>query len=429
MLTISVVLCSIVLYHQEQYEMQWESLGFKENPFSTEPITIDTLQLYTGHVDEVKTCQDIVHQKDVLLVIEGARGVGTTSFGNYLRFSTQKKKLYLTPRDEIRVNPDWNLETLLSAIIANIIREIEFFQPEKFTKDKRFQNAKALSTRIAETYRSFGIDAFGMGMNYGKSAGISSQPVIVPATVLGHHLEDLAALVKFAGYKHGILLQLNNLDIGVVHEEKYLRYLFNALRDYIQTRGVSWLLVGDIGLRKFIAQQVDRLDDIISYEVEIGSIKKFEFDELIEKRIQYYRSNPKVYIPIDTDVFSYLYEITRGRLRYIFGLLQRLIGRLQVGSLTDRLTLDIAKPMVIKLARDRISRNNLSLGDERALQLLVDLQTATVSQLAKETDKSVNYTSNILSKLYQHKLVSVQKQGRYRYYMPELDPTIVYGEK
>lgn len=28
--------------------MQWESLGFKENPFSTDPIKIDTLPLYTG---------------------------------------------------------------------------------------------------------------------------------------------------------------------------------------------------------------------------------------------------------------------------------------------------------------------------------------------------------------------------------------------
>ena len=108
--------------------MQWESLGFKDNPFNTEPITIDTLSLYTGHATEIAACKDVVAQKDILMIIEGPRGIGTTSFANFLRFSTQKKKLYLTPRNEIRVNPDWNLETLLSAIIANIIREIEFFQ-------------------------------------------------------------------------------------------------------------------------------------------------------------------------------------------------------------------------------------------------------------------------------------------------------------
>jgi hypothetical protein len=96
------------------------------------------------------------------MIIEGRRGVGTTSFANFLRFTTQKKKLYLTPRNEIRVNPDWSLETLLSAVIANIIREIEFFQPTKIIKDRRFQDAKSISARISETYRSFGVDAFGL---------------------------------------------------------------------------------------------------------------------------------------------------------------------------------------------------------------------------------------------------------------------------
>lgn len=409
--------------------MQWESLGFKENPFSTDPINLDTLALYTGHTREVAACQDVVSQKDILMIIEGSRGVGTTSFANVLRFWAQKKKFYLTPRNEIRVNPDWSLETLLSAIIANIIREIEFFQPEKIAKDKRFLEAKSLSTRIAETYRSFGIDAFGVGVNYGKNAGISTQPVIVPASVLGHHLEDLAVLVKLSGYKQGILLQLNNLDVGTIHEEKYLRYLFNALRDYIQTQGISWLLVGDIGLRQFIASQVDRLDDIVTYETEITPINKTEFDELINRRIEHFRLNPKVYIPIDHEVFTYLYDITRGRLRYIFGLLQRLITRVHMGDLTDRLTLSIAKPMVIQLSKERLAKQKLAPADEQLLRLLVQRNPARISELAKQSNKSTNYVSNILLKLIKLKIVTFKRQGKTRYYSPELDAAVAYSNE
>jgi hypothetical protein len=66
-----------------------------------------------------------------------------------------------------------------------------------------------------------------------------------------------------------LLLQLNNLDIGAIREEEYAQHLFNAMRDYLQTSGISWLLVGDVGLRRFIAQKVDRLDDMISYEVAL----------------------------------------------------------------------------------------------------------------------------------------------------------------
>ncbi|MBS0351373.1 MAG: hypothetical protein JSR33_09345, partial [Proteobacteria bacterium] len=236
------------------------------------------------------------------------------------------------PRNEIRVEPNWNLETLLAVMVGNIVREVEFFQPEKVTKDKRFQEAKALTMRIAEAYRSFGIEAFGFGVHYGKSAGATSQPVIAPSSVLDHHLEDLSALIQSAGYHYGLLIQLNNLDVKVIHEEDHLRYLFNALQDYVQTRGVSWLLVGDEGLRQFIAQQVDRLDDIVNHEVSITPIKQLEYDLLIKKRLEFFRINKKVSSPIEPAVFSYLYEVTKGRLCYIFGLLQRLIGQLHVGD-------------------------------------------------------------------------------------------------
>lgn len=407
--------------------MRWEPLGFKDNPLNTDPIAQTTLSLYTGHEDEAAICSNVLHERNVTLVVEGSRGVGTTSFANYLRFSMQEKKLYLTPSNEIRVEEDWKLETLLAAIIVNIIREIELFHPDKIAKDKRFQNAKALSMRIAETYRAFGVEAIGFGVSYGKVAGISSQPSIVPSPVLGHHLEDLINLVQSLGYKYGILVQLNNLDIGEVHSEKHLKYLFNALRDYIQTNGVSWILVGDIGLRKFIAQQVDRLDDIISYEVCLSPMNEKEYRELIEKRIVFYRSNPRATLPIDIEVFLYLYKITKGRLRYVFGLLARLANTFNIGNLTDRITLDIAQPMLVTLARDRIKRNNLSPGEETILKVAIKLQDATAATIAKEAKKSRQYVSKVLSLLAKTKLVTIKREGKNRYYIPVLDAFIAYS--
>lgn len=70
------------------------------------------------------------------------------------------------------------------------------------------------------------------------------------------------------------MIQLNNLDVNVVHSEDHLHYLFNAARDYFQTNHISWLFVGDVGLRSFIARRVDRLDDIISGDVVIKALSK-----------------------------------------------------------------------------------------------------------------------------------------------------------
>lgn len=407
--------------------MKWESLGFKENPFSTDPISQTTLPIYIGHKAEIKACDALLSEKNVLVVIEGARGIGTTSFANYLRFSAQSRGIYFTPKNEIRVEPNWNLETLLAVIISNLVREIELSLPPKTVKDKRFQETKALSLRIAEAYRSFGISAFGFGVNYGKSSGIVSQPIIVPSSVLGHHLEDLSALIQSAGYKYGTIVQLNNLDVGTIHSEEHLKYLFNAMRDYFQTDGLSWLLVGDVGLRPFIARQVDRLDDIISHEMEIKALQKPEYIELVHKRINYYRSNPKARFPIDEDVFSYLYDITKGRLRYIFGLLHRLFNALSVGDLTDRITLSIAKPMIVQLAQERIKRNKLSYGEEKILRIVVEFGEVSVSQLAEKANKAINYISNILTKLSQFNLVTMRQDGRLRYYAPALDAVIAYS--
>lgn len=408
--------------------MQWESLGFKDNPFTTDPIKQGTLNLYVGRQNEIKVCLNVLSSKNVNIVIEGARGVGTTSFANCLRFQQQSKKLYFTPTGEIRVEQNWQLETLLAVIVANVVREIELLHDEKLMGDKRFQNAKALSARIAEAYRSFGVDAFGFGVSYGKNAGITSQPVIVPSTVLGHHLEDLANLIKEAGFKYGLLIQLNNLDIGVIHTEEHIRYLFNAIRDYIQTDGVSWIFVGDVGLRRFIAQEVDRLDDIISYEVLIDPLTPEDYKKLIEKRIEHYRKDSYVTLPIDFEVFIHLYKVTKGRLRYIFGLLDRLTNCLSLGDLTDKITLDIAKPVITNLAKDRVRRCNLPPSEIEVLKLIVKSEKIQAGQISKQLNKSTPHVSKLLANLVSAKLVTVTVEGRKRIYSPLLDAQMAYAE-
>lgn len=409
--------------------MEWQTFGFKDDPLKTSPITKSTLGLFTGHKKEMNICKHILTSSNVRIVIEGARGIGTTSFANYIRFCKEVESNYFTPRTEIKVEQGWRFETLLASIISNLVREIELCKNNKaMLSDKRFQNAKALSLHISETYRSFGIEAFGFGANYGRQAGINTQPVIVPSTTLGHHLEDLISIVRENGYKNGVLFQLNNLDIGEIHNQEEMRYLFNSLRDYTQIDGSNWLFVGDLGLRKFIAGHVDRMDDIISYEVTINPIPMADFLKMIDKRVKYYAESTKANLPIEKPVFQYLYKITEGRIRYIFGLITRLMARLYVGDLTDIIRLDIAKPMLIKLGKDRVQRSDITPMEEQILQLLVQFPGSTPSNLSKEVNKTTQYVGRVLSNLVDKKLASSQKQGRDRIYTPSIDAIIAYTE-
>lgn len=410
--------------------MEWEALGFSDDPLDTNPIRQKTRELYVGHEEKVRICSNVLAGKNVNLVIEGARGVGTTSFANLMRFNAQEKKNYFTPAKEIRVEAGWTIETLFAAIISNVVRNIELAFEKEIKNDKAFQEAKAISSRIAETYRSFGaqVGAYGFsgGVSYSKSPGIISQPLVVPSNVLGDHLEELAKITKQLGFKHGLLIQLNNLDVGIIHDEKHLAYLFNSLRDYMQTDGISWILVGDVGLRSFISQEVDRLDDIISHEVRIEPLSEDGFKKLVDKRVTFYRSSSQVRLPIDWEVFVYLYRLTNGRLRYIFGLLSRMLRILHIGDLADVISLESAKPLIDQLIRDRLTKKEITPLQTQVLVILANHENCTTAKLSALSKKSSSQISRALKYLEEQRLLKRIKKGKEVYVFPVFDVVIAY---
>src|SRR3990167_2968576 len=201
--------------------MQWELLGFKDDPFKTHPITAYTVALYTGNGEKIKQAKFALNTSNIVIVVEGERGVGTTSFGNFLRFSVQKEKKYFTPASEIKVEPYWNADTLMAAVIGNVVTSLELEHHDEIKNNKSFIEAKAIVGRITETFKSFGLSGFGIGANYGAS-GVTTQPMIMPTQMLAHYLEGLVKVVRQLGFKYGLLIQLNNLDVGTVQDERHL---------------------------------------------------------------------------------------------------------------------------------------------------------------------------------------------------------------
>jgi len=405
--------------------MEWQLLGYKEYPFSVDPISADTIDLFTGHQKEVSLCENVLLDKNVRLIIEGARGVGTTSIANYLKFSAQKKGLYLAPRDEVSVEKHWNLESLLTAVISTVVRELEIVHGKNVKNNKIFANAKALAYRLSEAYNNFGITAFSFGASYGKSSTVT-QPTFVPATTLGFHLEDLGRLAVRLGHKNGLLIQLNNLDINIVHNEEHLTYLFNAARDYFQISNISWFLVGDIGLRSFIAKKVDRLDDIISTEILIKPLSKSYYHELIKKRLNFYETKKNTEFPLSQEVFDYLYEVAEGRLRYIFGLVYMLIQRLQIGKLLQKVSSKLAKETISALALERVSKFELLKSEEALLKIIVENKSINVAELTKLSNRNRVFVSRTINKLLKDKLVFMRAVGNKRIYSPSLDVKIAF---
>ncbi len=407
--------------------MQWELLGFKDDPFKTHPITSYTLGLYTGNQDKIERAQFALNTDNIVMVIEGERGVGTTSFANFIRFSALKEKKYFTPTGEIKVEPYWNADTLMAAVIGNLVTSLELKYGDQVKKEDAFKNAKGVVSQITDTYRSFGISGFGMGASYGSS-GSTTQPMLMPTPILANYLEDLIALTKRLGYKYGILIQLNNLDVGTVQDEKNLQVLLNVMRDYFQTPGSNWLLVGDTQLGKFIAQHVDRLDDIIACDIEITPLSGDEYSSLIQKRVEHFRVNENVKLPVDKAVWDFLFQVTNGRLRYIFGLLNRLYNTFKLGELTGYINLDMAKPAIKEFGEQRIKRHRLSPTEMEVLVAIVEHGPISVSGLSEKISKAQTQVSRILGGLYELKLVTYRQEWRTKTYSASIDAQLAYGD-
>ena len=45
--------------------MEWQLLGYKNYPFSVEPISAETIELFTGHQDEAALCQSVLQDQNV----------------------------------------------------------------------------------------------------------------------------------------------------------------------------------------------------------------------------------------------------------------------------------------------------------------------------------------------------------------------------
>src|SRR3989338_5458808 len=144
--------------------MQWELLGFKDDPFKTHPITAYTVALYTGNGEKIKQAKFALNTSNIVIVVEGERGVGTTSFGNFLRFSVQKEKKYFTPASEIKVEPYWNADTLMAAVIGNVVTSLELEHHDEIDRK---------STRLNSSHSSISYAVFFFKKNINTHIALS----------------------------------------------------------------------------------------------------------------------------------------------------------------------------------------------------------------------------------------------------------------
>lgn len=403
----------------------WEKWGLKDNPYSQNPIDENSLNLFVGRKKEIQVCRNALSTSNSRIVIEGGRGVGTTSLANYVRYTLAQNGNYLTPNLEISVARNWNQALLLSNVLSAVVYALERKHRRVFS-DRKFNAIKKATQVIEQRYKTAGLQALGFGGQLGTSS-VVSLPSVIPTTTLIQYMNDLAVICGKKGYSKGIIIHLNNLDIETVFEPEVLKNLLNEIRDILQLKGYHWLLIGDTGFRSFIGSNVDRLDDIISAEIHLQPLTIKEVEELINRRIRHYSISKKhAAPPIDFEVIKYLYDLTNGRLRYIFGICTRLLSLVSTEALIHSIDLKFAEPIIKKLAEERIIQRNITDLSLKILRTLVKLEKATPTKLSKELNQGQTSISRCLKELLNQRLVRFVKTGKKHIYSPSLDAKLAF---
>ncbi|MDP6359182.1 MAG: winged helix-turn-helix domain-containing protein [Planctomycetota bacterium] len=385
--------------------------NLSRNPFDTNPISLGTLDWFTGRKREVEFCRRLLVDGSVVLV-EGELGVGTTSFGNAVRFSGS----FTTPRMELGVFRGWHSQTLLENVLVAVLRELQ--EDPKARKSAVVRRVKPIAANVERAVHGAGVSFLGIGGQISRNVA-TTQPGIIPMETLRQSLLDLAQVIRPEGSGASFVVQLNNLDPELTFTETELVTFLNDIRDSLQLPGFSWLVVGKAGLSQFVTRKVPRLRSIITHDVVLRPLTLDGVHQAIRKRLKAC-SIPglKPKNPIHAELLGDVYEVSAGSLREVFMICSKLCLAVAADPLYDLITRDQASAILAELLAVRFERVSSAPLQRSILKELSKEPGLTQTALLERLDKSQTAVSRAARILIDADLLRRRKDGREVQYWP-----------
>jgi DNA-binding transcriptional ArsR family regulator len=375
------------------------------NPFDPNPISLATLDWYIGRKKEVQLCQRLVRSGSVVL-IEGGLGVGTTSFGNFVRFRGSAR----TPKMELAVYRGWNAQTLLENILVAIVQDVS--DDARLKKTSAVRKVMSLVQRVEKAVHSAGVSLLGFGGQISRNVMVT-QPGIVHLETLRQSLMDLARTVAPNGDRSAFVIQLNNLDPDLTFTADELITFLNDIRDSLQLPGFGWLLVGKKGLSRFITSHVPRIRSIITHDVSLAPLTSEEVRKVVMKRINACAlPGHKAKNPIDPELLQEIYDASGGSLRETFLICGKLCLAMATDPLYEKITKKEAGALLAELFGIRFTSIRNSPLQQSILKVLVIHPGITQQELVKKLKKTQTSVSRAMKSLMENELVRRTKEGR-----------------
>lgn len=430
----------------------WSSLGFSGNPYQSTPLrpTDEDFQLFIGRERTGVEFRTLVEGSDgCVTVISGDVGVGKTSFFNiqqYLLF-TGKGGFgpKLAPALELTtLEADSTPTSLARRITHNIVGSLEqFCEQQKLKCPSQIRKLKKwISSQKAASGFDVGLSVLGTGGNFSMSFDL---PPVDDATLENWKdiLRLLAGEVRDTLKFDGVFAVLDNAENV---DNDHLTSLLMSFRDTLFiVPGVWWVIIGQSGLYSLIDASDKRISQRIQGTgLEIEPLTADELHEIIERRVQRFRSRSDAVSPISKNIHRRLYEASRGEIRFVLKMSDALIRKVITDVRTTALEIvgssfsEIFHAKFLDLLAKRLVEGQIT--DERAKRSLKDLTyiamrdlrlrkkevavlhaigegEARASDYARFRIKTMqDFSANYLTKLFRANLLHRRQHGRAVYY-------------
>lgn len=422
----------------------WTPYGLRDDPFFQAPLEAGSdggatrpMTLFVGRDEELRIlANQVVGATSSRAIVEGAAGVGKTTFVNRLKTELARHGV-LTHAEPVRVTPGMSPRQFVGEILKVLLQMHATLQvilaagsgggtfrqavrrgTQVLQDEAGIDNDAAFWRRIGRLVA--GEDSVAIGV-----AGVQRERVRIPAEVELSLFDELTeALRRLAGDEgRRVVVHVNNLE--TLSEENALQAarLMQNVRDVFLADWGHWLFVGTTGMAKAIFRRTPQVSSIIGGETLLAPLTPPQVAELLRRRYHHLHLGHEVAPltpPIDPDVGAALYARYRGNLRAFLMLASRAVQRRAISlpgvPLTEGDVIDVMSPPYTEALATHIGASDVT--HLRAVvgggQLGTEFRVVDVARAAKMTQASA---SKLVARLERSGTISqTRSEGRSTFY-------------
>lgn len=390
-----------------ELNLTWRKYGLADNPYFHSPLTIEggsvPITSFVGRNKEKAEIKKIIALgSDVRCLVLGDPGVGKTSLVNFVRNQASEERFF-TPIKEIELNRLMSGNEFIILTISSLYEEI---------KRRKIDLGEGWKNKLEALYEL---------TQYGELSHDIANITQLNRYKLMDLFKNLVDTIVHPRYK-AIILHFDNLDN--IDDHLGLADLIGDIRDFLLTKNVIFIFVGDKSLQQIVNFKVRVGQLFLTTPVEVPSLSLDHINEVLNERIEKL-SIPelKTISPHTEEAIEILFRLHQGNIREILNSLTSCITSLPASNTPIQMTGDILKDVLFSKANE-LYVSKLTPVEREILIKMIDVPYITPTDLAKETGKSVQ---NISSKYipYFINLGAVRLKnidGRNKYY--EITPQI-----